>query len=139
MLNARQRRRYSRTVDIWRPTASPTAATTYSRIGVNVPYGSLYTPNIDTPSNVGSFKAFSDLVLDGICLEASVTIADNDCLVDTTYLLDGSKSKLWGTGARLAGQPQLIETTIRGRDTNKQNFKAMSVDHLPPTVSANYT
>lgn len=140
--NARQRRRYSRTGDIWRPsqtiTAGAPSATSYTQVLPGIAWGALYTPNIDQVSDFGPFKAFTDLVLDGICIEASQVILDNDVLVDTTYLLDGSRSRFYGQGLRLRGEPQLAETTIRGRNPNAQNFKAMSIDHLPTAIALAY-
>ncbi len=142
-LNARQKRRYTRTGDVWRPSQTITdgepSATAYTLISTAVPWGAIYTPNIDQPSDFGTFKAFSDLVLDGICLHSAEDILDNDVLIDTTILPDtGARSKVYGQGMRLRGEPQLIEKTIRGRDTSKQNFKAMSIDHLPTQIAAYY-
>lgn len=142
-LNPRQQRRYTRTGDIWRPSVAITDGepqnTVYTLVSSRVPWGAIYTPNIDQPSDFGTFKTFSDLVLDGICLHSAVDIEDNDVLVDTTLLTDGSRSKVYGSGARLRGESQLIEKTITGRDTSKQNFKAMSIDKLPPAIASAYS
>ena len=141
-LTARQEIGYNHTLDVWRPSQTITTGvpsdTTYTRVQTGVPWLAQYTPNIDTVTDVGHFKAFTMLVLDKAHVPADANILNNDLCVVTTIKLDGTRSALYGTQNKMRGDCSYVES-VGNREPNKKMLEAMSIDKANATILAYYT
>jgi len=133
----RQRLGYNHTLDVWRPTVTATAATTYGLQQTAVPWMPEYTPNINSVSDFGPFKEFTMLVLDKAHVPADADITLNDICVVTT-ITNGKRDPLYGTQNRMNGEPSYV-TSVGRRRANKKMLEAMSLDQANATILAAYT